>query len=76
MAYESWMYGDPEFVALRKEAERLRKDAACGECVHKRSIEINREVHNACEFKRRVYGKRCELFKRDQSVFYFEDSCK
>lgn len=68
MALESWMYGDPEKVAMRKEFERIRKDRACGECVHKRSIEFKGEIYHSCSFKRRVYGTRCELFKRvDQS---------
>ena len=71
-AFESWLYGDPEKVAIRKEGERIRKDNACGECVHKKSIEWKGEVHNACEFKRRVYGKRCELYKMDKSIKWDE----
>ncbi len=70
--FESWLYGDPEKIAIRKESMRIRKDKACGECLHKRSVEWKGEVLNACEFKRRVYGKRCELYKKDQSVHWEE----
>lgn len=63
MALESWMYGDPEKVAIRKEEEALRKARACGDCVHRRSEEFMGEVWNFCEYKRRQYGRRCDLFE-------------
>lgn len=63
MTLDAWQYGDPERVAIRKEEEALRKAKACGDCVHKRSIEFRGEVGHFCEFKRWVYGdgNRCNL---------------
>ncbi len=68
MALESWMYGDPEKVAIRKEAERIRKEKACGNCTHKRSVEFKNEIHHSCSFKKRVYGTRCELFVKVEQL--------
>lgn len=67
MVLESWLYGDPEKVAIRKELEAIRKDKECGQCVHKVMTEWNGERYFGCEFKRRTYGNRCELFKRKKS---------
>jgi hypothetical protein len=66
-ALESWEYGDPERVAIRRELDALRKAKACGQCVYKVTTEWNGEKYFGCEFKRRVYGIRCELFKRMKS---------
>lgn len=60
---ESWEYGDPEKVTIRREEEEQRKDRACGQCVHKVSMQLDGQVLNACEFKRRQYGMRCWLFQ-------------
>ena len=37
---ENWQYGDPEYVAMRKEEDELRKARACGECMHRKSMEF------------------------------------
>ncbi len=63
MTLDAWQFQDPEKVAIRKQEEALRKARACGDCVHRRSEEFQGEVWNFCEFKKRVYGKRCELFE-------------
>ena len=63
MAYDSFMYGDPETVAIRRQEEAQRKARACGDCIHKRSVEFRGEVGHFCEFKRKVYGRRCDLFE-------------
>ena len=64
MAMDSYMYHlSPEEIAIRREAESQRKDRACGKCRHKVSIEWNGETYHGCEFKRRSYGTRCELYK-------------
>lgn len=63
MVFETWEYDDPEKVAIRREEEMLRKERACGSCSSKISIEWKGVRHNGCQFKRRQYGKRCELFR-------------
>lgn len=63
MALESWMYGDPEKVAIRKEEEAARKHSACGQCTHKVSLEWNGETYHGCAYKRRIYGIRCTLYE-------------
>lgn len=63
MAFDSWLYGDPEKVAIRKQELASKKDRACGDCIHKRSMEFMGEVGHFCEFKRYTYGKRCDLFE-------------
>lgn len=65
MALDAWQYGDPEKVAIRKQEEALRKAKACGECIHRRSLEFRGEVFTHCEFKRHVYGVRCNLYKKE-----------
>lgn len=67
MALETWQYGDPEKVLMRKQEIALSKARACGQCVHKVSIEWNGEMHYGCEFKRRRYGVRCELYREKQA---------
>lgn len=63
MTLEAWLYGNPETVAIRKQEDALRKARACGDCVHKRSIEFQGEMWHTCSYKRRQYGKRCDLFE-------------
>lgn len=65
MALESWQYGDPERVAIRKQEEALRKAKACGQCAHKVSLDWNGETYHGCEYKRRRYGVRCELYSEN-----------
>lgn len=60
---DNWMYGDPERVLERKQEAELRKAKACGDCIHKRSMEFKGEVAHFCSFKRHQYGRRCELFE-------------
>ena len=63
MALHSWEFGNPEDVAARKEAHAQRQEAACGACVHRRTMDWQGETWNYCEYKRRVYGRRCDLFE-------------
>ena len=63
MTLESWKWGDPAKVLERKQEAELRMHRACGDCVHRRSIEFKGEIGNFCEFKKKVYGVRCELYK-------------
>lgn len=63
MTLNAWEYGNPEAVAIRRQEEALRKAKACGDCVHKRSMEFKGEVAHFCSFKRHQYGRRCELFE-------------
>lgn len=62
MTLESWLYGNPETVAIRRQEEALRKARACGACVHRRTMEIEGQTLNACEY-RRQYGRRCDKFE-------------
>jgi hypothetical protein len=61
--------GDPELVAMRREAEAQRAHARCGDCIHKRTSEIRRELVHSCVFSRKTYGIRCDLYKRDDSAW-------
>ena len=64
MTLESWRYGDPETVAIRtQEIERI-KDQACGNCEHRIVVQFKNEMVKRCEFKRKTYGDKCELFKK------------
>ena len=63
MAFDSYLYGDPERVLIRKQEAELKKAKACGDCVHRRTIEFKGETLNHCEYKRRQYGRGCELFE-------------
>lgn len=40
MALDSYMYGDPEKVLIRKQEAELKKAKACGDCIHRRSLEF------------------------------------
>ena len=64
----SWEYGDPEKVAIRKQEEFLRKERACGRCVHKIQAVIGAEVLIRCEFKNREYGIKCDLYKVKKAI--------
>lgn len=66
MAFDSWMYGDPEKVLMRKQEIEAAKARACGNFTHRRSMEFKGEVGNFCEFKRHTYGKRCDLYEVKQ----------
>lgn len=61
--------GDPETVAMRREAEAQRAEAKCGDCIHKREYEDRREVKFKCVFSRKVYGRRCDLYKQDSTAW-------
>jgi len=63
MALESWEFGDPETVAIRRQEEFLRKERACGKCKFRVDVEINKCQIIKCQFKRREYGVRCELYR-------------
>ena len=74
-AFEKWEMGDPEAVAMRREAERMRKESECGTCLYKCERVVRREVEYFCQFRKRTYGKKCDLFKFDP-VIRWEESCK
>ncbi len=57
--------GDPELVAMRREAEAQRAHIQCGDCIHKRTVKVRREWVFECVFSRRTYGKRCDLYKHE-----------
>ena len=60
---QSWEYGDPMKVAMRREEMEQRKQHACGQCIHRRSMDWQGETWNYCANKRRIYGTRCELYE-------------
>jgi len=63
MALEHWQFQDPARVLIRKQEIEARARAACGSCLHHQSLVIKGEVLHICEFKRRQYGRRCDLFE-------------
>ena len=63
MALDSWMYGDPETVAIRKQEEAVRKERACGHCVHKCTQHLDGQPVHFCSFKRHTYGTRCDQYR-------------
>ena len=74
MTLESWKFGDPEMVAIRNQEEMLRKERACGECIHRRIYEQeNDDPIRKCVFLKRHYGTRCELFKRNFHPIKFKE---
>ncbi len=54
---------DPETIAIRRQEAELRKARACGECRHVVILRLNDGELRRCEFKRRTYGVRCDLFR-------------
>lgn len=72
---EKWEMGDPEKVAIRRETEKIRKDQECGSCLYRCERTIRREIESYCQFRKRTYGKRCDLYKFKPEIKW-EDSCK
>ena len=68
MIFDSYLYGNPETIAMRREEQRLRKERACGECRHRVSMVMLGQTVVTCaksgKGTGRTYGKRCELFIR------------
>ena len=62
MTLDSYMYGDPERIAIRHQEAEMRKHRACGSCIHRMRVEFNGNEVNVCEFRHRKYGRRCEQF--------------
>jgi hypothetical protein len=66
MALDSYIYGDPCKVLEQKQEAAARKERACGQCIHRLTMPLKNEVYVFCEFKRKSYGKRCELYATDK----------
>lgn len=66
MIHPSYMYRlTPEEIAIRREGEKMRADRACGDCKNRAPfVDTSGEQVRECKFKRREYGRRCELFDR------------
>lgn len=66
MIHPSYMYRlTPEEVAIRRQEEAARADKACGDCSNRSPFrDADGERERVCKFKRRQYGRRCELFQR------------
>ncbi len=66
MIHPSYMYRlTPEEIAIRREEERSRADKACGGCIHRSPfVDQAGEQLRECKFKKREYGRRCDLFGR------------
>ena len=67
MDYEQWERGDPFEVVARREAKAQREEQQCGLCIHKRMQfdSRGREAGYRCVFMKRIYGRKCEHFKRE-----------
>lgn len=66
MAHDSWLYGDPENVLIRKQEEEARRDRQCGKCVHRAELPMEHKVVVFCSKKFQTYGHRCHLFRIKQ----------
>lgn len=64
MAHDSWMYGDPMQVAMRRQEDALRKEKNCGDCVNRDCLVIQGQKVVICTLKRKKYGFRCDLYKK------------
>lgn len=67
MIHPSYMYRlTPEEIAMRHQEEARRADKACGGCANRSPfMDATGERQRECKFKRREYGRRCELFQRE-----------
>jgi len=63
MALDSWLYGDPEWVLIRKQEEEARKNQQCGKCVHRAELPLEQKVVVFCSKKFQTYGFRCHLYR-------------
>jgi uncharacterized protein YlaI len=63
---EKWEYRDPMEVAARRQRERQRREAACGKCEHRISMEVRGQPVEACGKRRRNYGVRCWMYEEKQ----------
>lgn len=61
MAIESWMWGNPETVLIRKQEDAARKHRQCGNCMHHKTIEFKGEALHGCAAGRQ-YGQKCKQF--------------
>ena len=62
MALESWQYGDPETVAIRRQEAEFRKIKQCGGCIHHQKLELENETLHRCDIKRFEFGIRCKNY--------------
>ena len=67
MAHDSWLYGDPEKVLIRKQEEEARRHKSCGQCVHRQVLELEGRTLFNCS-KGREYGDRrdCRFYRTVQ----------
>lgn len=63
-ALPSHYYRNPEEVAIRRQEESARKEAACGECRERVSFHWHGEELISCGVKYQQYGRRCEHFRK------------
>jgi hypothetical protein len=49
-------------VAERRERERQRRQAECGKCIYRASLEWRGNLLEICK-KKRGYGRRCWFFE-------------
>ena len=68
MTLESWLYGNPETVAIRRQESELRKLKECGNCSHHQSAIFNGEILHRCDIKRFGFGKRCDQYTTKKAV--------
>ena len=68
MAHDSWLYGDPERVLIRKQEEEARRHKSCGQCVHRAEIPLEHKTVVFCSKKYQTYGFRCHLFRLEQPI--------
>ena len=62
MALESWQYGDPETVAIRRQEAEFRKIKQCGGGIPHQKIEKGKETLHPGDIKRVEFGIRCKNY--------------
>jgi hypothetical protein len=58
----AWEWRDPMQVAERRQRERQRREAACGQCIHHVSLTLAGQAINRCS-QRRAWGWRCWMYE-------------
>lgn len=67
MALDSYLYLDPELVLIRKQEIAAAQLRNCGQCIHRRTMQVNGEELNGCAM-RRDYGRRCQAYSVESTT--------
>lgn len=62
MALDSWLYGDPEKIAIRRQEADAKRDGKCGGYANYQVLVIGHQKHHGCILKRRNW-QACTFFE-------------